>query len=127
MRRPILLGAALILCAIVANEQVYMESLNLWDACLARNAESSLLLFRDGSLVVVTENLGNRVTLPWTYLFDGKKHRVEDLLLVIHNHLGIGRWSVADRALYHRLRNAGFRGYFLLRLGSGAVIVMKED
>ena len=122
MRRAILFGLVFILCTTIANEQIYFQSINLWDICLSKNAESVVLLFKDGTMFALTENLENRVTLPWAYLFEWKKYRAEDLIFVIHNHLGIDRWSVEDEVVYYRLKIAGFKGYFLLRLGNGAVI-----
>jgi len=122
MRRAILFGLVFILCATIANEQIYFQSINLWDICLSKNAESVVLLFKDGTMFALTENLENRVTLPWAYLFEWKKYRAEDLIFVIHNHLGIDRWSVEDEVVYYRLKIAGFKGHFLLRLGNGAVI-----
>jgi len=122
MRRAILFCLTFILCVSAANEQIYFQSINLWDICLPKNAEGAVLLFKDGTMFALTENLENRVMLPWAYLFEWKKYRAEDLILVIHNHLGIDRWSVEDEVVYYRLKIAGFKGCFLLRLGNGAVI-----
>ena len=98
--------------------------MNLWDIYLCPNVESSLLLFRDGGCVVVTENREDRVLFPWDEVFQNRKPG--DLLLIIHNHLRIGRWSESDHRLYHRLREAGFKGEFLCRLGNGVVIIMED-
>ena len=124
MRRGTLLVVVLALCALTAWGQVYIRSANLWKMLLTQNCESLILLFKDGSLVIITENDERRVSLPWDVVF--KDRLVKDLVVVIHNHLGIDRWSIADRSMYHRLRGEGFVGLFLCRLGSGKIIEMED-
>jgi len=126
MKRSALLLVVFALVAIQASSQinVYVSRGNLWEAYLTQNAETALLLFRDGELVLMTENLENRVAFVWDEVF--KDQSPGDLLVVIHNHLGLCRWSEQDIRLYHRLRQAGFKGEFLLRLGSGKVIKLED-
>jgi len=121
-KRQFLLGIVFTLCAMIVPGQLHVQHGNLWDRYLCRNAEHLLILFKNGELVIATENLENKVAFPWSYLFEDLGYKPDDILVVIHNHLGIGRWTESDKKVYHRLREAGFRGFFGCRLGSGKVI-----
>jgi hypothetical protein len=124
MRKVALCGLIFVICLLTVGGQVYVKRGNLWAMSLEKNVESSLMLFRDGTVLMVTEYLPNRVTLPWGYVFKGRSPK--DLLIVIHNHVGLGRWSDADMSIYHRLRAGGFAGKFLLCLGNGSVVDMED-
>lgn len=117
-------GIVFALCILIVPGQVYVQSGNLWGTYLGKNSEHLLLLFKDGEMFVITENEESRVPLPWNYVF--KKQSPKDLLVVIHNHLRLGRFSEADHKLYHLLSDAGFKGRFLCRLGSGKIIEMED-
>lgn len=118
-------GIVFVLCMlIVPGQSIYVRSGNLWATSLSGNCESLLMLFRDGTVLVMTEYLDRRVSLPWDYVFKGRSPG--DLLIVIHNHLGISRWSEADCRIYRTLREAGFKGYFLCRLGNGDILQMED-
>ena len=124
MRKAVLFGIVFALCILIAPSQIYVTRGNLWKTYLSGNAESLLLLFKDGELLVITENEENRVTIPWDYVF--KNHEPSELLVVIHNHLRLDGWSESDKRLYHLLKNRGFSGRFLCRLGSGKIIEMEN-
>ena len=125
MKRAVLFGIVFVLCILVVPGQIYVSRGNFYDTFLKGNGENILLLFRDGTFFAITENLEHRVSFPWGYVF--KERSPKDLILVIHNHMGISRWSDADKRIYYSLRKAGFRGCFLCRLGNGQIISIEED
>lgn len=43
-----------------------------------------------------------------------KGYKIEDIAVVIHNHLDDSRFSILDRKQYRRFKKYGFNGFFLL-------------
>jgi hypothetical protein len=79
------------------------------------------MLFQDGTLLVATMNLSVAVGMPWDVAFsDGREPK--DLLVIIHNHVGIERWSEMDKETNRMFRRRGYAGPILLRLGNGKVV-----
>jgi len=122
-----LFGIVFVLCILIVPGQVtlYVKSGNLWVTSLEKNAESICLLFKDGTLIVATCYMENFVAIPWETAFS-EGRTPADLLVVIHNHLTLDRWSSMDDKTNHLFRESGYLGPILLRLGSGEVIEWKE-
>ena len=121
MKRIGLFGMIFVLCILLVPAQVYVKKGNLWDICLEKNAESILMLFAGGTIIVATLHLEYAVAIPWEAAFsDGREPK--DLLVIIHNHLGIDRWSEIDDKTNHMFRERGYKGPILLRLGSGQIL-----
>lgn len=116
-------GIVFVLCILIVPGQVqlYVRSGNLWTMLLERNCESIVLLFKDGTLIVATCYMEHFVAIPWETAFS-EGRRPCDLLVVIHNHTGICRWSEMDNKTNTLFRERGFAGPILLRLGSGETL-----
>ena len=123
MKRIASFGLIFVLC-ILAQAQVYVKKGNLWDACLEKNVESLLMLFTDGTFLISTCYMENAVVMPWEVAF--KAHEPGDLLVIIHNHLGIDRWSEMDDRTNRMFRERGYAGPILLRLGNGKIIKWED-
>jgi hypothetical protein len=123
MRRTGLFALIFVLCILTVpgQLQIYVRSTNLWDTSLERNCESILLLFKDGTLIVATCYTENFVAIPWDMAFS-RGRTPADMLVVIHNHLTLDRWSKMDDKTNHMFRDRGFAGPILLRLGNGETI-----
>ena len=123
VRRGVLFGIVFVLCILIVPGQVslYVQSGNLWTAYLGGCWERNVLLFKDGALVGATCYMENFVAIPWDTAFS-EGRRPCDLLVVIHNHLTLDRWSTMDDKMNHLFRARGYDGPILLRLGSGEVI-----
>ena len=125
MRRVFLMAAVFALLISLSPAQVYVQRGNLWDACLERNYECLLMLFKDGTLIVSSVHSEYIVVIPWEAAFaNGRKPG--DLLVIIHNHIGIGRWSDMDRDTNKMFRRRGYLGPILLRLGNGECIEWED-
>jgi len=120
-RRAFLFGLVFALCILIVPGQVYVRSGNLWDTYLEKNVESILMLFEDGELIVATCYMGYAVVIPWEAAFsEGREPK--DLLVIIHNHTDIDRWSEMDIDTNRMFRNKGYAGPILLRLSNGKTI-----
>jgi hypothetical protein len=127
LKRGVLFGIVFVLCILIVPGQLtlHVKRGNLWTIYLEQNCESILLLFKDGTLIVATCYLENMVVIPWEYVFsEGREPK--DLLVVIHNHLGIERWSSMDNYTNHMFRDKGYAGPILLKLGNGQVIEWED-
>ena len=92
----------------------YIKTANIFDEMFTSPCEEIILLFRDGRVVVSTNNLDATVFFPYVYL-DNVGRDVKDLTHVIHSHPVGGAWfSLADRNLYKSLKLQGFTGAFLV-------------
>ena len=124
LKRGVLFVIVFLLCLIATSSQLYVRRGNLWDMTLERNYECVLLLFKDGTLIIATLQMENVVAIPWEYAFTGREPK--DLLVVIHNHMGIDRWSEMDRETNRLFRRKGYAGPILLRLGNGETIEWED-
>ena len=116
-------GIVFVLCILIVPGQIslYVQSGNLWNTYLGGPWEATVLLFKDGTLIVATCYMENFVAVPWEMAFS-EGRRPCDLLVVIHNHPNLDRWSSMDDKTNHMFRDHGYLGPILLRLGSGEVI-----
>lgn len=127
-RRSLALAAlAVALIALVALADTHVVAGNLWTEIFGRvPIERVLVLFKDGDCFVITSEEPHRVEFPTAWMFGEAKKKPGDILLIIHNHTGVGRFSPQDKALYRRLRGMGFTGRFLLLLPTGTVLEYAE-
>lgn len=125
MRRAILSVVVFALIISISPAQVYVQRGNLWDFYLEKNYECLLMLFKNGEMFVSTVHSECIVLTPWDTVFaDGREPK--DLLVIIHNHVGINRWSRMDMETNRMFRRRGYAGPILLRLGSGETIEWED-
>ena len=125
MKRAVLLVIVFVLCLLISPAQIHIQRGNLWDSCLQKNVETLLILFKDGTTFIVTAHMANLVPIPMDHIFcEGREPG--DVVVIIHNHLDLSRWSEMDEATNRMFRRVGCRGAILLRLGSGKVIEWED-
>lgn len=122
LKRGVLFGIVFTLIILVVPGQIYLRRANAWDIFMEKNVESCLVLFQDGTVVVATLYMENATVIPPEALGG----RIRDILVIIHNHLTLERWSEMDKRTNHWLRRKGYAGPILLRLGSGKVIKWED-
>ena len=106
----------------VEETTIHVAKANLWDELGREPYERLMILYKDGTLYSMTQREPHKVAIPIDYLERVEGKATSDIIVIIHNHLGIGRASLADIALYHTLRNRGFAGFFLIKLGTGTIL-----
>jgi len=100
---------------------IYVSKADLYKELFKEPFEILLLQTWDGKIYTLSNRLDNQIIIPIYYLKeilakDG--YKISDLIVVIHNHHFIFRFSKADLRYYRLLKQEGFHGLFLLYLQS---------
>jgi hypothetical protein len=105
---------------------LYIEKGNAWSSLGKDPVERVCVMFKNGDSYVLTQNEANHISFPLDYFTEKEGKRISDVMCIIHNHLGLSRFSRQDVIFYNFLKTKGFRGFFLLKLGNGRVIDYEE-
>jgi len=129
MKKALILLIAVVVVAagLTCLPDVHVARGNLWAQVFDKEpVEKLLVLFKDGRYFLFTNYDPNGVEFPESWLFCDQGKKPGEIVLVIHNHPNLGRFSAKDIALYRRLRREGFSGEFLLYLPTGTVLEHAE-
>ena len=91
-----------------------------WGDLFTEPSEAAYVIMKDRTTFPYKSYLGNEVRLSIGELekrlkgFEDKEWGIEDIAVVIHNHLTADKFSQNDYKLHRRLKKYGFKGNFLL-------------
>ena len=102
---------------------------NMWEGAFTEPFEIAYFLFKDGTIVQFTNFLEFAIFFPPNLeeFFEVNGLKIEDLLVVVHNHLTPTRFSPADIGTYHYLKNRGFNGLFGIYYPFSKKIIFYKD
>ena len=98
-----------------------MREVNFWQILFPDPIERVYIILKDGMVFKYTSHFEDKIYMSMeTCLkntlnkFKNKKYGVEDIEIIIHNHLTDFKFSPEDRKQCIRLKEHGFNGLFLL-------------
>jgi len=120
MRTKILiLGLICLVMPLFAAEKE--DSINdYWQSLFSEPVETVYIIMKDYTIFPHTSHYEDIVYMEIGRLekmlkkVKDKNYGIEDIAIVIHNHLDDSRFSILDRKQYRRLKKYGFKGLFLL-------------
>ena len=119
------IGLALLSVAIldswtlIANEQVYVRRGNLFSKAFVEPFELVYYVWSNGEYIGFTTQEESSVGGTTDYEMEEIREaglKIEDCILVVHNHWFERRFTETDIQTYYRLRHAGFCGLFAIYL-----------
>ena len=114
---PFSRSATLTLRNMVSSD-TYITKGNLYKEIFTEPIESMMFLFVDGRFYIFTScyphKVEGQISAVVEYFEKKEKQQISDLVLVVHNHLDISRFSEQDDDTYRYLKQSGFAGRFLI-------------
>ena len=107
--------------ATVGQSPLYVGEGYAWKGLSKEPVEVIMMMFVNGHVYTFTLNSETSTVFSVEYLTKTKKEKISDLVFCIHNHLFPGTFSEADIKSYYRLKENGFRGFYLLLWPGGRV------
>lgn len=103
---------------VAKTNAVYVRKGSLYDNIFTEPVESAVFLFQDGRIYVFTvydeTKVEGSISVIVEWFEKAEKQKMCDLLLVVHNHLTLDRFSAADIETSIYLQQSGFEGRFLI-------------
>lgn len=110
--------------------EVYITYIPTYEEALSDPLEHVFFVFPEGGIVGMTTYEDDRIVIPAnikTVLFEKYKKRLEDCILIIHNHDLLPRPSIEDKKVAIWLRGQGFTGRFAIYYRPEKRIIYYED
>ena len=134
MNKIVCISILLILLFLpLSNEtnKVYVEVGNLWKEAFTEPYEVLYVLCENGDIYSFTTREESRIKISPLQLRDFlelNKHGIDDVILMIHNHLGYPFMSEKNMTFMKKLRTLGFTGVFcMLNTASGKMVCIRND
>lgn len=109
-----------LICLLVLGSVLFAEKKappNPWQQLFTEPFEIAYVIMKDRITFTYTSGLENEVYISIGKLEKKLKkmgYKIEDIVVVIHNHLTDYKFSPRDYKMYRRLKKYGFKGHFLL-------------
>ena len=110
---------------------VYITTDNMYADWFTDGVERCYLVLFNGTRMCFTSYDSDRIDAEldsMTTALENMGYTWKDVMLVIHNHFSLPRFSDADNRTYWRINAKGFHGAFSIYLtSSGKVITMQKE
>ena len=125
------LGAIILLIFVAlvltpASTIVYIGESNIFDGSFKQPFEILYLVFYNGDCLSFSTYQKSAIPISagsLNYLLEGRNRKLEDVAIMVHNHLAMPRFSDGNYIFLKRLRGLGFKGSFCIYVTSSGRVV----